>query len=72
MHDVAEEFARFIKLLYTTDRMTEFDNIWVSNNDEARSVLYVTLRRSAFYFHMALGAALNVENALKAEKVLYA
>uniref|UniRef100_A0A914WVL1 Uncharacterized protein n=1 Tax=Plectus sambesii TaxID=2011161 RepID=A0A914WVL1_9BILA len=66
--DAADEFSRFIKILHDTRRMSEFDNVWVSEVDEARSGLYVAARRSSFFFHMALGAAIDEEAAIRAEK----
>ena len=33
--------------------------------DEARSELYASIRKSAFYFHVALSAAVDEEAALK-------
>lgn len=69
MHDAADEFSRFIKVLHDTRRMSEFDNIWVSEVDEARSGLYVAVRRSSFYFHTALGAAIDEEAAIRSEKL---
>jgi hypothetical protein len=69
INDAADELNRFIKLLYTTDQMAEFENRWVPAIDEAKSVLYITLRKAAVYFQGALGSAMDVEKMLKAEKL---
>uniref|UniRef100_A0A914WA76 Uncharacterized protein n=1 Tax=Plectus sambesii TaxID=2011161 RepID=A0A914WA76_9BILA len=68
INDAADELNRFIKLLYTTDQMGEFENRWVSAIDEAKSVLYITLRKAAIYFQGALSCAMDVEKMLTAEK----
>uniref|UniRef100_A0A914V0V7 Uncharacterized protein n=2 Tax=Plectus sambesii TaxID=2011161 RepID=A0A914V0V7_9BILA len=67
-YDAADDFSRFIKILHKTRTLAEFDNIWVPAIDEARSELYASIRKSAFYFHVALSAAVDEEAALKAEK----
>lgn len=64
-YDAADDFSRFIKILHKTRTLSEFDNIWVSAIDEARSELYVSIRKSAFYFHVALGAAVDEEAAVR-------